>query len=627
MMALQNLDWLLLLSVLMLPASLLLARTFVGRLLLALGYGALLALLVTLPLAQTQISSFQPQILGQQLLWQMDAFSGFFAILTLATAFFTAWYASGAWADHYQQRGSSITWLYSAIAINVIAMLLLLSAADFLALFISWELVSWAGVLLMLLGGRDSFAAAQKYITYVFAGGMAMLAAVALLSVWADDLSFLVVAAAVSELSAAQLWLLSGLFLFAFAVKMGLLPVHLWQAPAYALTAGPASTFLGAIAARMGLFAIVLVLMRVFGKDLLDNLQIFNDWVSLREVLAWVAALTIILPTYTALRQSDARLLLAWHGIGQGGYMLLGLLMLDSIGSAGGLMHVFNYAVYQAALLMSVFAIVKQTGTADLNRLGGLVARMPLSFLVMLISIIGLAGLPPTNGFVSKWMIYRSLVNEGMPLLFLASVIGTLGTILSVYKLLHNSFLGQLRVEHQQVNEVPWSMMLPMLLLAVIVMVTGTMPGLVLEWVAQAQLAAGFEPVNYQLGGVISEGQRVKGDLDMLWVNGILLSGFLIGAVLFLSAGKSKRVHQLDNYAGGHFLSADNQYQYSDNFYAGLMNLIKPWYRGSFMYFEQGLLRFIDVLASFATNFYRQRQMAAWLVAFATLLTGWIMFA
>ena len=141
--------------------------------------------------------------------------------------------------------------------------------------------------------------------------------------------------------------------------------------------------------------------------------------------------------------------------------MLLGLVTGSAIGTAGGLLHVFNHATYQAALFMSVLAVVHRTGTADLNQLGGLVARMPLSFLVMLFGIIGLAGLPPMNGFVSKWMIYRALITDGMPLLFVAAIVGTLGTILSVYKLIHNMFLGQLRIEHEQVREAPLSMLVP----------------------------------------------------------------------------------------------------------------------------------------------------------------------
>ena len=81
----------------------------------------------------------------------------------------------------------------------------------------------------------------------------------------------------------------------------------------------------------------------------------------------------------------------------------------------------------------------------------------------------------------------------------------------------------------------------------------------------------------------------------MLWVTGILFAGFAIGAVLFYGfGGRSRRVHQLDNYAGGHFLTADTRYQYSDNFYAGLMHRIRPWYRGSFAWLESALLSVSD---------------------------------
>jgi NADH-quinone oxidoreductase subunit M len=299
--------------------------------------------------------------------------------------------------------------------------------------------------------------------------------------------------------------------------------------------------------------------------------------------------------------------------------------MMDKMGTAGGLMHVFNHASYQAALFMSVFAIIHRTGVSDLNKLGGLVTRMPLSFLVMLVGIIGLAGLPPMNGFVSKWMVYRSLLNEGMPLLFLAAVIGTLGTILSVYKLIHNSFLGQLRMEHEHVSEVPWSMMLPMLILAVAVFVTGVMPGTLLEYVAHAQSAMGLSAVDYHLGGVLAVDSAIRGDLDMLWVVGVLFAGFGIGAVLFLSTGRSRRIHQLDNYAGGHFLTAKNQYQYSDNFYAGLMHQIRPLYRDSFKWLEGGVISLTVTLGGLLKSFYHQSQPAVWLLASVTLMIFWIM--
>jgi NADH-quinone oxidoreductase subunit M len=370
----------------------------------------------------------------------------------------------------------------------------------------------------------------------------------------------------------------------------------------------------------MGLFAIVVVLVQLIGVARLVDMQVTFTFLSARDLLAWVSVLTIIFATFTALQQHDSRRLLAWHGIGQGGYMLLGILIADDLGSAGGLMHVFNHATYQAMLFMSVVAVIHRTGTSDLNQLGGLVTRMPLSFLAMLIGIIGLAGLPPMNGFVSKWLIYRSLILDGSPLLFLGAVIGTLGTILSVYKLIHNTFLGQLRLEHEAIGEAPWSMILPMMILSAIVFVTGYFPGLVLDWVAAAQAAVGLPALVHHLGGVATD----KGGLDMIWVVSVLLAGFGIGAILFYSGNRSKRVHQLDNYAGGHFLSADVRYQYSDNFYPGLMHLIGPWYRKSFRWAERGLVSAIDNTSMFMQGLYRQTQPAFYLLVVVVFALSWV---
>ena len=437
----------------------------------------------------------------------------------------------------------------------------------------------------------------------------------------AGSLQYADVLGILPQLSNTQIWTLIALLGGGFGVKMGLIPLHLWQAAAYAETPGPGSAFLGAISARMGLYAIIVVFIAMIGVGRLVQMEIPHTFMSARDLLCWIAALTIIFPTYTALQQHDARYLLAWHGIGQGGYMLLGLLVGSANGSAGGLLHVFNYAITQAALLMTVFAVMYRTGTADLNKLGGLFTRMPLSFVVLLIGIISLAGLPPMAGFVSKWLVYRSLIAEGMPFLFVAAVIGTLGTILSVYKLIHNIFLGQLRIEHEQVREAPVSMLAPMLGLSVVIFLAGVFPGPALSWVAAVQESIGLPVVSYHLGGIESP----QGNIDMRWLVGVLFAGFGVGALVFYGfGGKSRRVHQLDNYAGGHFLTADVRYQYSDNFYAGLMHLIGGWYRGTFTWLEGAVASSLDMVSYGADGLYRTaRPMLLVLVATAGML-AWV---
>ncbi|MEA3291767.1 MAG: proton-conducting transporter membrane subunit, partial [Pseudomonadota bacterium] len=432
-------------------------------------------------------SSLGFTVFDQTLSWRYDALSWFFAIVTVGAGLASSAFMAGDWGRWYREQGGNLWLLHFTLALNVVTMLLLLGSGDLLSLFIGWELVSWAGFLLMVQAGGPAARAALRYIIYAMAGAMAILAGIVLLYSHAGSLEYTAISASVASLSSDRMWALVLLFGAGFGVKMALLPFHLWQAAAYSGTPGPGAAFLGAISSRMGLYGIVVVLIQLLGITRTGGLEIAHTFIDPAELLAWVAAFTMIVPTYIALRQNDARMLLAWHGIGQGGYMLLGLVIGDSLGSAGGLLHAFNYATYQAALFLSVTAVVYRTGTADLNRLGGLVTRMPLSFLVMLIGIIGLAGIPPMNGFVSKWMIYRSLLLEGRPLLFLASVIATLGTILSVYKLIHNTFLVQPRIEHREVREAPWSMTIPMLALCVVVFATGLMPGLAIEWVAAAQ--------------------------------------------------------------------------------------------------------------------------------------------
>ena len=617
------LDMLLLAALAAIPLSALFATTRSGRWLLVAAYAVQFGLLITLQPATAAHSALSFQLLGNAVGWQMDALGWYFAVITIGSAGFAAAYAAGEWSEVNGRLGLSLRWLYAGLQINVLAMLLLLASGDFVSLFIGWELTSWAGLILMLLAGGDAIRASLRYIVYAIAGGMTVFAGLVITQAAVGSLQFDALHAAAPSLGTGRLWAIALLFILGFSVKMASMPFHLWQAPAYAYSPAPGSSFLGSISARMGLFGIALVAIKLIGVAQLDRLSLVTDLVDLRGLLTWVAVFTAILPTFVAMRQNDARLLLGWHGVGQGGYMLLGVIIADRLGSAGGLLHVFNHATYQAILLMAVFAVIHRTGTADLNRLGGLVTRMPLTFLAMLIGIIGLAGLPPMNGFVSKWLIYRALIVDGHPLLFVATVISTLGTVLSVYKLLHNTFLGQLRLEHEQIHEAPWSMTVPMLLLCVVVFVTGAAPGLVLQYVAAAQQAIGLEPVRYILGGIESP----AGSLDMLWITAILFAGFGIGAVLFyLIGGRSRRVHQLDNYAGGHFLTADVRYQYSDNFYAGVMHRIRPWYRGSFEWTESALVSALGAASTLARGFFEQANPAQWVLVGTTVIMTWVMW-
>ena len=597
--------------------ALLLPRSRSGSWGMALLYLLQLSLLGGMSLPEVvREASLQLTLLEYPMHWSMDGMGLYFSLITVAAALFASLYMAGEWGEHYRAQGKSLRMLHFSLAINNATMLLLLSSGDLLSLFIGWELASWSAFLMMALAGGVALKAAIRYLIYAMSGAMMIFAAISMIAVHLGTLQFDLVRESVTAFSEPQSGLLLLLVVCGFGIKMGLLPFHLWQAPAYAETPGPGSAFLGAISSRLGLFAMVVVLFKLSGGAWLNL-----EWLGVtpQTVLAWVAVATIIFPTFTAMRQNDARELLAWHGIGQGGYMLLGIVMMEPLGVAGGMLHVFNHATYQAALFFAVTAVIYRTGTSDLNQLGGLIVRMPLTFVTMLVGIIGLAGLPPMNGFVSKMLIYRSLLEQGELLLFVGAVIGTLGTILSVYKLIHNTFLGTLRLEHHAVKEVEWSMLLPMLLLSLVIFVTGVFPGVPLQWVAEAVAAVGLSMPDYHMGGVMT----ASGNFDMRVLTAILLGSFAIGALIFYRAGRSRRIHPFDNYAGGHFLHASNHYHYSNNFYAGLMHLILPWYRGLFQRMESALIRVVELLSDLSAGLFGSVRLVQTPLLIVVLLLWW----
>ncbi len=567
-------------------------------------------------------ASFSLEALGQPMHWQLDVVGWFFAVLTVGSALAVTWFSAGAWGRDYRAHGGRLGLMHLAIALNVLAMLLLLGSGDLLSLFVGWELVSWASFLLMACGGGETLAYARRYLIYGLGGAMAVLGAMAIAWQAAGSLQYADLAAAVPGMSNGTLWLLALLVLFGFGVKMAMVPFHLWQGNAYAFAPMPVSAFLGAISSRMGLFAILVVLFKLVGLARLEAMPFFGDW-SARDLMGLLAVITAVIPSFVALRQNDARLLLVWLGIGQGGYMLVGLLAGNELGTGGGLMHVFSHATYRVVLVLALAAVLYRTGTADLNRMGGLVVRMPLTFLALLLGIIGLAGLPPINGFVSKLLVYRSLVVDNSPLLFVGTIVATLATVMAVYKLIHNIFLGQLRAEHEEIHEAPWSMTLPMLLFSAIIFLTGVMPGLVLEWVAAVQKSLGMKPIAWTLGGI----DYPNNELDMIWIVGILLAGVGVAALIFFGLGnRARRVHQLDNYAGGHFLDAQTRYHYSDHFYAGVMHLIGGWYRNSFQWAEQALASAVETTASALNRLAWQKVQSMSMAVAAVLLLAWAIY-
>lgn len=184
-----------------------------------------------------------------------------------------------------------------------------------------------------------------------------------------------------------------------------------------------------------------------------------------RMVVVSLGALTIIIAVMMAMVQHNGRRLLGYHAVSQVGYMIMGVASGSALAFAGGLFHLINHTLYKSDLFLALGSVEKRAGTNELDELGGLAKAMPRTFIAALVGAFAISGIPPFNGFFSKWMIYQGLLEKASSLskgyalwlliCLILAVFGSALTLASFMKFLHAVFLGQRRERLAGVKEAP----------------------------------------------------------------------------------------------------------------------------------------------------------------------------
>ena len=265
-----------------------------------------------------------------------------------------------------------------------------------------------------------------------------------------------------------------------------------------------------------------------------------------------------------AISQNDFKKLIAYSSVANGGYILIGLAMTDSLSTGGALMHIFAHAIASAAAFLAAAAVSHRTGTTKMNELGGLIHRMPVTYLVYLIAIISMAGIPPMAGFISKWMLFQSMIGKGMIFIAAAGFFGSIGSFLYVFRPLSAVFLGQLSIKHQDVKEAPPLMIIPMALLSLVTLAFGIFPKYVLSIISRIQTSVGLEGLQLEGTKIIAS----NGTIDPTLIVGIFGLGFVIAMVLFVIHPKSRKVPLMDQYTASEFIWTPELLHYATDFYA-----------------------------------------------------------
>jgi len=456
--------------------------------------------------------------------------------------------------------------------------LMALYADHLLVLLIGWEVVTLMLFLLVNLGGTEAAAkgAMKSFVVLGLADG-AILAAFALL--WATGA---VPHLLLSEIPRGGLpigavplrplgYVIYLLLLAGALAKAGAMPFHTWVPAAAEGAPISVMAFLPASLDKLlGIYLLALISLRMFAVDAV-----------MQALLLIVGSVTVVAAVMMAMIQHDLKKLLSFHAISQVGYMVLGIGTGLWIGIIGGLFHMLNNAVYKCCLFLTAGAVQKRTGTTSLDRLGGLGRAMPVTFVVCAIAAFSISGVPPTNGFASKWMVYQGLLameSRLGSLALVAAIFGSALTLASFVKVLHGVFAGPMssHIAARKPREVGVTMQIPMLALAAVCVIFGLRYTLPTQgWLRPAIASMGVEAPSAEVGAL----------WQPLAALGLLLLALAGGLGVYL-AGRGFRIRRTRTFVGGEVLPGEPMRVSGTGFYGTVRDL--PMVAGVYRDAERG---------------------------------------
>jgi len=405
----------------------------------------------------------------------IDMLSIFMALIYVMIGLLAA-----AYSVKYMERDTGLTEYYTLLLGMVAGMMGVTFAGDFFTLFVFWELMSLTSYALVAFR-KERWApieAGFKYLIMSAAGGATILLAMSFLYGMTGTLNFADIATGLGSVASNEwLFVTLTLIIVGFGVKAAIVPFHTWLPDAHPEAPAPISALLSGVLVPTGAYALIRVLLLVFGS-------IQSVW---QMTLLVFAVLTMFVGNLMALLQDDIKRLLAFSTIAQMGYILFGFSIASQQGLTGSLFHIMNHAIMKSLLFLCAGAFVHQVGTRDLRKLEGIRQTMPVTSMLLAIGAVAIAAIPPLNGFWSEWMIVLAGIEAEMLPYSALMIINILLSVAYYLRLIYVIVLKEPTPVSKKATEVPLSMLIPIIILAALCIIIGVYPG---PFVALAQQAA-----------------------------------------------------------------------------------------------------------------------------------------
>ena len=360
---------------------------------------------------------------------RLDALSATFIVIVNVAIALSSLYALG-----YGREEKEPARVLPFYALFVLGMNLVLVADDAFSFLVAWEfmsLSSWA-LVLRKHEEEENRRAGALYLVMAFIGALALIFAFGVMAAGGGNYLFDAMRAqALSPLSAAIVLLL---VIVGAGSKSGLVPLHAWLPPAHSAAPSHVSALMSGVMTKVAVYGFIRIVFDLMGAP--------APWWAM-IVLALAGATTVLGVLY-ALMQHDLKRLLAYHTVENIGIIYIGLGLAlafkahgftraAALAATAAIFHVFNHSVFKSLLFFGAGAVQNASGTRDMENLGGLIHRMPLTAFAFLVGCVAISALPPLNGFVSEWMTFQAiLLSPDLPEWGLKLLVPAVGALLAL---------------------------------------------------------------------------------------------------------------------------------------------------------------------------------------------------